>query len=430
MTDDSTPSSKDRLYRVLTLGASNRVRGVFYAIMITGIIVSLILCLLTFGKSLEIMLFWDRNDFFMDYFNSIFYSLNDPYFEQKIIYPALIAAVYNAIGIFLETVHGSFSTASEIRGSIAGMLSYILITAITLLGLYWTLSKSKIASQKETAIFYLLVLLSFPMLFTIDRGNSISIVIIFSLLFLIGYSSENKKIRYLSYVSLGIAAGIKIYPLLFGLLVLRKYIQTKKTEDLKDSIACILIGAIVFLTPFLLYEGSFMALINNASGFLGASDAPWLVDISNIIQATALLFGYSEYLAFENVGKVVSLIFLVFISLYVLFYQDAEKWELICILSGAMVLSTGIGVQYVLLYMVLPAWYFISSNPISNSKNVFFAISLALALMPFPVPYQFFSYLKGIMVWAIIIIILVSAAIEKYNNGCLKEKLMRKNLRV
>lgn len=417
MTDDSVRPLKDRLYRVFALGAINKVTGIFYAVMIVGIISSLALCVLTLGKSLEIMLFWDRNDCFMDYFNSIYHSLNNPYFEQKIIYPALVTSLYNIMGFLLETIHGSFLTAVEIRESVAGIMSYILVTFIALLSLYWALHKSKEASLKETTIFYILTLVSFPMLFTIDRGNSILIAVIFSLIFIMGHNSQNKKIRYLSYLFLGLAAGIKIYPLIFGLLVLRKFIQSKKTEDLKELIMCILIGAIVFLVPFALFKGSFTALINNTSGFLGASDAPWLVDISNIIQATSLLFGYNNYLALANVGNLVSFIFLAFISLYVLFYKDAEKWEIICMLSGAMVLSTGIGVQYVLLYMVIPAWYFINSNPASNSKNVIFAILLALILMPFPIFYQPFSYFKGILVWTIVVMILIPSFKNFINKG-------------
>lgn len=416
MTDDSVHPLRDRLYSVLTLGKCNRVLCIFYTILFIGAILSMTILVLSLGKSLEFMLFFDRHDYFMDYFHSIFHSLDDPYFEHKIIYPALTTSVYRGVGIILEAISGTFNTPFDIRGSIAGMTSYILMTILALLVLYWIFHKNEEVSRRETAIFYTLTLVSFPMLFTIDRGNSILFAVIFSLLFFIGHDSKNKKIRYLSYISLGIAAGIKIYPFLFGLILLRKYIQLKKVEDLKELIICIIIGALIFLIPFVFFEGSLVAMFGNATVYSGPVDAPWLVNISSIIQATSFLCGNENYLLLANAGTIVSFMFLVLIVLYLLFYKNAEKWEIIYMLSGAIILCTGIGVQYILLYLIIPAWYFVKSNPVMNIKNVTFAILLALILMSLPIPYQPFSYVKGILVWAIVVLFLISA-LREFING-------------
>ena len=65
------------------------------------------------------------------------------------------------------------------------------------------------------------------MLFMIDRANVLCLVVALSALFVAGYRSENALIRHLSYVCLGLAAAIKLYPVVLGLLVLRekKWIQ-------------------------------------------------------------------------------------------------------------------------------------------------------------------------------------------------------------
>lgn len=411
MTEDPVRSLKDRLYRIFTLGASNKVNGVFYFLFASGIILSIIAYFVTHGNSLNNMLILERWEYAMDYFNSIYFSSLDPYSPIfKSIYPALTTLGYYVLGVILEAIDGPFDISYDIRASTSGMASYILMVLLAMLILYWALHKSKEVSRKETVVFYLLALVSFPMLFTIDRGNSVLFAVLFSLLFLVGYNSENKKVRYLSYVFLGIATAIKIYPLLFGLLVLRKYIQSKKTEDLKELIICIIFGAIIFLVPFAFFDGSLSAMIGNAFGYRGEL-IPWGDDdISSLIQMTAHLLGYEEYSNLAGAGTAISLVFMVLISIYAVFYKNAEKWEIICMISAAQILCAGIGHPYVLLYMIIPAWYFINSNPVMSTKNIIFAILLAMVLMPFPGPsagYQMLSYGKGLIVWAIVIIILV-----------------------
>lgn len=413
MTDDLVRPVKDRLYHIFTLVASNRVIGVFYFMLVAGIILSAVVFLLTNGKSLNNMLILERWEYGMDYFNSIYFSSRDPYSPIfKSIYPALTTSGYYVMGVILEAIDGPFGISYDIRASVSGITSYILMVTLALLVLYWAFYKSKKVSRKETAIFYILTIISFPMLFTIDRGNSVLFAVIFSLLFLIGHNSENKKVRYISYVFLGIATGIKIYPFLFGLLVLRKFIQSKKTEDLKELTVCILIGAIIFLVPFAFFDGSLTAMFGNAFGYRGEL-IPWGDDdISSLIQMTAHLFGYENYSTLASAGTAVSLVFMLLMVIYALFYKNAEKWEIVCMISAAQILCAGIGHPYVLLYMIIPAWYFVNSDPVMNAKNVIFAILLALVLMPLPGPnagYQLLSYSKGLFVWAIVVMILILA---------------------
>ena len=429
MSNDSKHRLKERVFRVLTLGARDRVSGVFYSVMVIGIMLSAVAFLITKGSSLDDMLDGDRTAYFMDYFNSIYYSLHDPYFEYDVIYPALTTAGYYAIGAVLEAIHGPFVGSFPfvvIRESASGMLSYLLITAVALFVLYKALNKNKEESRKETAIFFILSLLSFPMLFSIDRGNSVLIAVIFSLLFFVGYNSDNKKIRYLSYVFLGIAAGIKIFPFLFGLLVVRRSIESRKSEDLKELMICALIGAAVFLSPFALFEGSFMAILDNAFGYSRGLYPVGLGDISSLIQTTAIIIGYENYSTLAGAGTAVSLIFMLSVAIYVLFYKNAEKWELICLLSAAQILFSGVAYPYVLLYMLIPAWYFISSRPVMNLKNAIYAILLAAVLMPFPgfIGWEHMSYGRDMIVWAVVIIILVSAAVRLYDQNYTDDKMV------
>ena len=202
-------------------------------VFITGMVATVLFCVImnifTHGLSSYFAMFPDKNDIFMDYFNSIFYSLNDPYTEYKVIYPPLITAIYELIGhwITIDPPLDGF----DIRASYTGMFSYVLLTMVAVFVMHSLLRRnrdSKVDVRNE--ILILLLIFSYPMLFTVMRGNCIVYSLIFTILFLYGYRSESPTVRCLSYISLGIAAGLKMYPALFGLLVIRE-------RNVKDILA-------------------------------------------------------------------------------------------------------------------------------------------------------------------------------------------------
>ena len=82
---------------------------------------------------------------------------------------------------------------------------------------------------RSCVFFTAAVFLSGLMLFALERGNSILLAVVFLLVFLWGYQAENKIFQYLSFCALGAAAGIKISPALFGLILLseRRYKDAK-----------------------------------------------------------------------------------------------------------------------------------------------------------------------------------------------------------
>lgn len=397
--------------------------------MLIGILVSIIAFLLTDGKSFDNMLFY-RWDYFMDYFNSTYHSTRNPYsLPFKSIYPALTTAGYFLISFVLEELHGPFLTSLDVRSSFAGVTSYLLLTVVALLILYKIFGKKKEISFKETLFFYVFILASFPMVWAIDRGNSVLISVIFSLLFIAGHDSESKKIRCASYICLGIATGIKIFPAFFGVLVLRNYVQSKRIEDLKEIILCVFIVVVVFLTPFILFEGSFFAMINNAFGYRGELSPIGGVDVSSLIQTTAYLFGYENYLSLSGEGTAISLVLMFVIVLCLLLNKKIEKWEQIFLIAGIQALCAGIGHPYVLLYMLIPAWYFINSNPKNNTKNLILAILFALILMLFPGPstgYELLSYTKGMALLTSVILILVINTTNLFDHNTNDEKTKSK----
>ena len=104
------------------------VRFWFYSIAFTGLILLAVASVVTKGAAFNSIMFANRADYFMDYFNSIYYSLNGPYQNFDVIYPALVTLAYGAIGIVLDWLSGPFSNGFEIRDSPYGILSYAIVS--------------------------------------------------------------------------------------------------------------------------------------------------------------------------------------------------------------------------------------------------------------------------------------------------------------
>lgn len=68
----------------------------------------------------------------------------------------------------------------------------------------------------------LIICCSSPFVYAIMRGNTIYFALIFVLLFLLYYDSDKPVLREIAYISLAIAGAIKIYPLFFGVFLLKK----------------------------------------------------------------------------------------------------------------------------------------------------------------------------------------------------------------
>ena len=137
------------------------------------------------------------------------------------------------------------------------------------------------------------------MIYLIERGNIIVLVLPLLLYFVNEYDSDVKYKRHLAYICLAISVAIKIYPVFFGLLLL------KKKKNFKKILLCIFYGAVFFFVPFI-FVGGFSqlgVLIHNilyTSSMFGSKGFGFKVSISN----TFSLFGhvFNHVRLFETAG--------------------------------------------------------------------------------------------------------------------------------
>ena len=112
--------------------------------------------------------------------------------------------------------------AQEIKASSLGMIIFTIYTVACVMLLIKCIKKYKIGNGLDKFLFAVSMFLSVPMIFLLERGNILILVISLLFVFLYGYDSEKASTRHLAYICLAIAVSIKLYPVVFGLLLLRK----------------------------------------------------------------------------------------------------------------------------------------------------------------------------------------------------------------
>lgn len=230
-----------------------------------------IICIITYALfSLGDILFWGANaiqwevlwngrDFIADFTNIVGYSAeNDPYNNtvafgvHEKIYPPLQYFVSYLISGNISNLdyYYKVNSFSSLYTDTRIMMLFIIFTVISIIGIYSCVHTFKNGSSLTKHLAAISVCLSFPIVYTIERGNSINSVLAFILFYLVFNSSNNKILKEFSFISIALAASLKISPAFLGVILIIE-------KRWKDAIKTIVYGIVFFFGPFLLTKGGF-----------------------------------------------------------------------------------------------------------------------------------------------------------------------------
>jgi len=236
---------------------------------------------------------------------------------------------------------------------------------------------------------FILGLLTYPILFCLDRGNIEMFLLIFLGLF--SYFYYRKQVL-LGAFFLGLAISLKLYPAVFVVLL----ISDKKY---KACIWSLCVAAGVTLLALLLFKGGFWAnIIYIISGF---NTSLWsgffelngqfqrgvslyslfkmilLLTISKtgLVQAASINMGL-----FLKVYTVIAFLIFIFISIYILLIET-ERWKKMSLLVFSMLLLPHFSADYRLIHLFIPIVYFINSRT-ESSRSIVYSLLFALLLIP------------------------------------------------
>ncbi|MCL1984505.1 MAG: glycosyltransferase 87 family protein [Methanomassiliicoccaceae archaeon] len=356
------------------------VPTLFLTILIAFFIIFVTAALITGGDTLYNVLNSDKSRFFGDYFESIVDSYYDPYTYGNVIYPPLIVTLYavqaHFIIPFVRIPSGGTLTPELIRSSQMGIMVFMIITLVTFYALYVIYSRLvKDADIRKELTFFFTILLAYPFVYAVERGNSIILALVFCFIFIMGYRSENRFVRYASYIALGIAAGIKIYPLILWLLIVRN-------REYREAAVCAVIIAALLFIPFVFTDGGPLTFIDN---FLIHSESR--LGFTNITQITTGLLHEICGLP-DNGVTILSYIILGLFTLLsfiiILFDKEMKFWKVLALVGCNLVLGLGSGVQYQTIYLMPAMLYFLIAEKKMTKENLFYVVCFAMMMVLIP----------------------------------------------
>ncbi len=325
------------------------------------------------------------DDRFMDYFNGLTYIIHGygagmtgtsgiAYLVWRFLYfvsfnNAAVSFVVYAIAMTLYVVWYNFKGASLLQMFPSKMVQNVFVLSF----------------------------LSYPVLFTLDRGNFEGLVFILLSLFIYFFSSNRAGI---STVFLAAASALKIYPVIFIILFIadRKY-----KETLLFVVVLLFFWAWTYnnVQGFGLRPSFFLSLIGgsgntqntyNALYVIGDEGAGFCSSAYGALKGM-LYFWYSHLLVshvilLARVYYWASLFFLGVVALYVIMIEK-EFWRRVAIVVLSMILFPFVTGDYRLLHLYIPMWLFLNLKT-QDRNDLLYSILFALLLIP-----KAYYFIKG-----------------------------------
>lgn len=229
-----------------------------------------------------------------------------------------------------------------------------------------------------------LALLTYPVLFLLDRANSEGIAFIFLCLSIL---AMQKKKYLTASICLGVATYVKVYPLVFLVLFIaeRRY---------REAFISVLVTAAFVALGFLAYRGSFLHNaanlatnldVYNRIATLGWAGLPFGHSLFGLLK---VLLGFGDTASHQTADivaltrvyfPVVTAAFLA-LSAYVVLVERAP-WKRVALLVFSMNLFPYVSADYKLIYALIPLFLFLNAEQ-HDGDDLFFAILFGVLLVP------------------------------------------------
>lgn len=394
----------------------------FVIFFIISMFICVVLAAMSGGESWKLQLFHSNGytDMFMDFFNSMRDAGDENvYTARNNIYPPLCLLMFKFFGIFVskDLIDLPNTKRSTLQYDQNCMIVYFIFAIICILLMTSFIDKyisdinrdaNKKAVSSHILISFLLIV-SYPVMYCIERGNIIILSVIMTMFFVFFKDSENKIIKELSYIALAFAAGIKLYPAIFGILLLieKKY---------KDAIRLIIYGVIFVIFPFVFFfdfgtsSQSMTAAITSThtTAILHDSSSPIAAILENLLsfatkKKNSLNFSSVSiqnfvFLIDRNNSTLAKIICFIteFIAVAALLFTK-KAWQKIFLVTYLMLNIPSASSSYSLSFLIIPFIMFLyddKGNGYSrkNRPKTDWAYIICYALLLTPIPMFWYYY--------------------------------------
>ena len=430
-----------------------------------------LLCIFVDNDFFQSVMFFDVNDTFMDWFSCLVHFKGNPYAgEYGSNYPAM-AVLFFKLCRFGIPEYMLEDGAEALRRFQSPWIVFLLHNGI----LTWMFSiavSHKIKLKPwDRNLFFLVFLFSFPVMFALERGNIINLAFTLTIFFYSYYDDENKVLRELAFIALALAAGIKIYPAVFGLMLL-------KQRRFKECIRLAVYGILSFFGPFFcfggwsavksFFKGVFSFSSNRAtvtkeisdkivaSAHGGVEKLVSFLDMEVTPTTSVMSMDYGYNFSFKNITNVMqeilgstisdmvtgAALLLISIMLLITAFKTRERWKELLSYTLLMVLIPSFSGAYVIMFLFIPFIEFLydrADNRLRRKRpgmDYLYALIMLVILTPWALPkLRRFSEdiqpgpITGSYVVYFLCIIALTLLMLYEGLGCLTVKYRRKNRR-
>jgi len=270
-------------------------------------------------------------------------------------------------------------------------ISYSLFLAVCTASIYFLFKKITGVTRRSSLINFASFFFSGLFIFTFIRGNIIFLSLIFTLLFLAFKDSKNKLIREISLMSLAAAGVIKIYPLFFGVLLLK---EKKFFQSFRVAVYFILL----FFLPFLCFEKTpfnpsswlvFKEYLSNVYlfGYL-ENRALSVVNLSSSALITKLFY-MTDFIFKTDTVKIASLLEKIFALIIIMAgtfatVKEKDKLKTYALIVTVMIAVPSVSYFYCLIFLLVPFIEFIREyDNIEEKSRRIYAITAVISFNAF-----------------------------------------------
>lgn len=353
----------------------------FATLMIIGYAVYWISVAVNNSNNLVYYFVHDTHNTFMDLFNPITkeaaLTYIEPYYSN---YPALGNLFFAIIRNMLP--ENLRSDAAEMQGNMLSLI-YLIIFLIGCVLIIEKLIKSYLRGTEEkgwvnSCVAYV-ILMSGPFLFCYERGNNLLWALIFLMIFVLYYENESPVLREIALICLAISAALKIYPAVFGILLLKK-------GNMKVVLRGILYGALVMFVPFWTGYDGLESVIHFIQNIISRNGGSITLGLGyNFSFSTLVRIGFAFAGEYDVVLPAAIVLFPAFLTA-ILFSTSKELWKKVFAVCLFIVWIPNASYTYVICYFIIPLLLYLRECDEVKRKDIIYIIGFVLMFSLYSLP--------------------------------------------
>lgn len=376
-----------------------------YLLFSIGTGTMLLSLILSNGAFLERMVY-DFSHFvdFYDHVRRFYLELNMVYDEgMHASFPPLAYLLYALTARVLYQDNAADPDGLSQSGS--GMLVFCMLLVLFTAGfvcVFQSLFHMKEGGRKNWLA--VMILISYPFWLAVERGNMSLLVLLILLLAVAWKDSEQRWKREAALLLFAAAAGLKLYPAIFGIL----YLAEKRYQE---AGRLILYGLFFFFAPFAFFHGidGFRAFYRNISAVGSGATGVTIVGLAGRI-GEKLGIGLAQGHA---IGKGLS--YMYFVIALLLSFFTGKMWKRVLLLTSLMIIFVPASGTYCLIYATIPLVCFL--NDLVDGGNgglmdTLYAVLFSLVFVAYPVKAAGSSGMLYIALYALLAAVILEEGAE------------------